>query len=190
VSEAQTTKTTETQHIAHGRKLNVHEREILIVLMEECLEVGKEAMDVGIKASKLLRFGADDTNPTTELINTDELNVEMGHLMIMMERVSSLGGIWRHEKYVEGCQRKTEQLAKFLQTRPIPRICVLAGNNVEYIHWLSKHPEYLLEAFYVGDTSYLLGREFDVIEVVGTFWERADASKIHEAAKSRLRVKS
>lgn len=97
-----------------GRLLTDQEREILTVLAEECNEVAKECNTVAIKVSKLLRFGADQTNPVTLANNSHELSGEVGDLSVMIERFKALA-IFDSQSFEEGQARKIRKLKQFLQ---------------------------------------------------------------------------
>jgi hypothetical protein len=98
-----------------GRPLTEHEREILTVVAEECNEVAKECNTVAIKVSKLLRFGANQTNPVSLQNNSHELSEEVGDLSIVLERLMLLPEIFNSESYLEGRARKLVKLHRFLQ---------------------------------------------------------------------------
>lgn len=94
-----------------GRPLTPYEREIVTILQEECAEVI-------VAASKLLRFGIGNTNPTTGEINTTELSLEIGDLEWMLLLVEEKG-ITDKPVIRAGMKRKRERLARFLQTEPV-----------------------------------------------------------------------
>ena len=63
----------------NGKPLTDREREILIVLMEECAEVTQAA-------SKLLRFGKEN-RPDNGVSNVETLSKEVGDLRYMLTMV-------------------------------------------------------------------------------------------------------
>jgi len=95
---------------ADGRPLTPYEREILTILQEECAEVI-------VATSKLLRFGIGNTNPSSGVVNTTELGLEMGDLHHMLRRVAH-AGITDDDVVQAGILRKERRLAQFLQTEP------------------------------------------------------------------------
>jgi hypothetical protein len=90
-----------------GRPLTAYEREILTIMQEECAEVI-------VAASKLLRFGAGDTNPTTGEDNIRELSLEVGDLQRMLELVA-LAKLVEPKMMNEGYIRKGRRLAAYMQ---------------------------------------------------------------------------
>ncbi len=97
-------------HPADGRPLSPYEREILEILQEECAEVI-------VAASKILRFGLANTNPTTKVVNTTELGLEIGDLQYMISLVEGHHVVDR--TVVEaGMLRKQRRLAIYLQSEP------------------------------------------------------------------------
>lgn len=93
----------------NGIPLNDHERELLVILMEECAEVTQAA-------SKLLRFGKEN-RPDTGKSNTTVLELEIGDLEAMIDRLVEAGIVGR-EIIGVGYQRKIERLRHFMQTAP------------------------------------------------------------------------
>lgn len=93
----------------NGTPLTDYERELLVILMEECAEVTQAA-------SKLIRFGKEN-RPDGGLSNAYHLGAEMGDLLHMVELAQD-AGIVRETSIEEGRFRKRERLAKYLQSRP------------------------------------------------------------------------
>jgi len=87
-----------------------HERELLIILMEECAEVQQ-------RASKLIRFGRDEVQPGQELPNSARLGEEIGDIICMVELLQA-AEIVRDNDIETGRARKQRKLAKYLQTEP------------------------------------------------------------------------
>jgi hypothetical protein len=54
----------------------------LVLLMEECFEVGKELMDTGHRTAKQLRFGGNEIQPGQLLPNADRLRTELLDVMV------------------------------------------------------------------------------------------------------------
>lgn len=90
-----------------GRPLTAYEREILTILQEECAEVI-------VAASKLLRFGIGNTNPSTGKKNDEELGLEVGDLQQMVDKVI-LAQIVSRDHIIDGMVRKAKRLEVFLQ---------------------------------------------------------------------------
>jgi NTP pyrophosphatase (non-canonical NTP hydrolase) len=87
-----------------------YDRELLTILIEECAEVAQ-------RATKLLRFGAAETQPGQPLNNVERLSEETGDLRCMLallqrRRLISGGHV------AVGFMRKRSQLAKFMQEQP------------------------------------------------------------------------
>lgn len=91
----------------NGAPLTEREREILIILMEECAEVIQAA-------SKLLRFGKDN-RPSSGVSNIYALSAEYGDLYIMAGMAEDAGLI-RQTAVQEGMERKRQRLAKYMQS--------------------------------------------------------------------------
>lgn len=103
--------------IIDGRPLTDYERETLTIFAEECAEVALECNAVIVKVSKLLRFGACNTNPVTMLENHIELSEEIGHLLAMTDRVRALS-FYDAEAVRRGYKEKVEKLIDFTQFAP------------------------------------------------------------------------
>ena len=71
-------------------------------------------------------------------------------------------------------------------------ICVLAGTYNQYVNFVESErldkPEKYKESTYVYAElpNQLLGKRFDDVTVVGTFWDKPDANELARLAKSRL----
>lgn len=61
-----------------------HERELLVILIEECSEVQK-------RATKALRFGLDECQPGQELSNSSRLGLEIGDVSEMIDQLTAVG---------------------------------------------------------------------------------------------------
>lgn len=72
-------------------------------------------------------------------------------------------------------------------------ICVLAGTYKQFLDFVEQEridkPEKHKDTnyFYINLPHQLLGRRFDDVVVVGTFWEQSNAGELVRLAKSRLR---
>lgn len=85
-----------------------HEREILIILIEECGEVIQAA-------TKLLRFGAQDGYPGSMSTNSQSLGMEIGELLHMVE-MAETAGLIHEDSYKLGKRRKRDKVARYMQT--------------------------------------------------------------------------
>jgi hypothetical protein len=71
-------------------------------------------------------------------------------------------------------------------------ICVLAGTYKQFLDFVESEridkPEKYKDAHYhyADLPNQLLGKRFDDVTVVGTFWEKGDAGELARLAKSRL----
>jgi NTP pyrophosphatase (non-canonical NTP hydrolase) len=91
----------------NGTPLTDHERELLVILMEECAEVTQAA-------SKLIRFGKEN-HPDTGLCNSLVLETEIGDLSAVVSMVEE-AGLTSHYAVIVAAQRKRAKLARFMQT--------------------------------------------------------------------------
>ncbi len=93
--------------ITPGTPPEGRERELLIILMEECAEVTK-------RASKALRFGLDEIEPGKAMTNSYRLGSEMGDLLHMIMTLREEGMVTARS-IREGVESKKRQLARFMQ---------------------------------------------------------------------------
>lgn len=99
------------RYISKSAQLTAYQREILIVLAEECSEVS-------IAASKILRFGLDDHDPAPgSELNSAVLGREMGELCHMFARIITANLI-DPKDVARGVAIKRRKLAKYLQSDP------------------------------------------------------------------------
>ena len=98
---------TEKFIVKDGRPLTPYEREVLTILQEE-------AAEVIVAASKMLRFGVANTNPTTGITNDKELGWEVGDF-IAMSMMATSAGLFHEYDIQSGIARKRERLKTFLQ---------------------------------------------------------------------------
>jgi len=91
----------------NGTPLTDYEREMLVILMEECAEVIQAA-------SKLIRFGKEN-RPDSGVSNTYALGAEIGDLTYMVELAVD-AGVVRSTSIEEGRFRKRERLALYMQS--------------------------------------------------------------------------
>lgn len=85
-----------------------YERELLTILIEECAEVQQ-------RATKLLRFGRDETQPGQPETNRTRLSTEMGDLLAIYESCVEAGLI-SEEIVREQMPKKKVKMAKYMQT--------------------------------------------------------------------------
>lgn len=95
-----------TRYKPSGIPLTEHEREVLVILMEECAEVA-------LAASKLVRFGRETYPGYGE--NTAVLSTEFGELMCLVEMAQKLA-LMRGPEIHNGKLGKYERLKFFMQT--------------------------------------------------------------------------
>lgn len=86
-----------------------HERELLVILIEECGEVLQ-------RATKALRFGLDEHQPGQSLSNSQRLAHEVGDVSEMIDRLID-ARILSFEFINQGRESKKRQLDKFMQTQ-------------------------------------------------------------------------
>lgn len=87
-----------------------HERELLEILIEECAEVQQ-------RATKMLRFGVQEVQPSQPLTNAQRLAREYGDVIEVSERLMQIGLV-PEEDVIIGRANKRRQLAKYMQTTP------------------------------------------------------------------------
>lgn len=91
----------------NGVPLTDYERELLVILMEECAEVT-------IAASKLIRFGKEK-RPDSAEPNTRVLGLEIGDLQHMISMVE-IAKLVETRDVFDGIERKMKRLAIYMQT--------------------------------------------------------------------------
>jgi NTP pyrophosphatase (non-canonical NTP hydrolase) len=85
-------------------KLSEKEKEILLIIQEECAEV--------IQAiSKVMRFGIDSEHPVTKITNKEHLEEELGDLLAVIGLIS--GTIVDEKEIMEAAEEKMEKLKKW-----------------------------------------------------------------------------
>ncbi len=99
----------EERFISPGSPLNVREREILALLIEECAEVQQ-------RATKALRFGLDETQPGQPHSNSTRLAHEVGDLEEVIAMAEREGLLFSHA-IRDGRIGKKAQLARYMQTK-------------------------------------------------------------------------
>ena len=104
---------TQLRYTPNGLPLTDYEREVLVVLMEECAEVTQAA-------SKLIRFGKEnrpavggETRPGR--LNTEVLAEEIGHLRYLLTMVRSLD-MYDANLEIEAQQNKHDKMRWFMQS--------------------------------------------------------------------------
>lgn len=93
----------------NGTPLTDFEREVLVILMEECAEVIQAA-------SKLIRFGKEN-RPDTGISNSVVLAHEIGDLRAMVALVTAAAGLCKMSDVQDGVDRKNKRLEHFMQTK-------------------------------------------------------------------------
>lgn len=87
-----------------------HERELLTILIEEAAEVQQ-------RATKLLRFGANEVQPGQDLSNAVRLAREIGDFKMLVYRLTDIDMFPPGEIEV-GLRSKRKRLVKYMQTEP------------------------------------------------------------------------
>ncbi len=95
----------------NGAPLTDHEREVLVILMEECAEVIQAA-------SKLIRFGKEN-RPDFGTANSVVLAHEIGDLEAVIVMTTGLK-LYDWSDVLDGIDRKEKRLAHFMQTTAEP----------------------------------------------------------------------
>lgn len=99
----------EGRYKSTGTQVNDYERELLVILSEECAEVIQAV-------TKLLRFGKNE-HYRDGIETTEKLGLECGDLECMLQLMREKD-IVSHEDVWKGRLRKKEKLAKYMQHRP------------------------------------------------------------------------
>lgn len=84
------------------------ERKILTILIEECSEITK-------RATKTLRFGAEEVQPGQPFDNATRLSHEFGDLLEIAD-LAQREGLLNQTQIDAGRMSKRRQLAKYMQT--------------------------------------------------------------------------
>lgn len=99
------------RHVSKATPVTAYERELLVILMEECGEVIQAA-------SKLIRFGREDRpDEAKPLSNVDYFSAEVGDVKTMIQRCLDVG-LLNPRAIQLGQTRKSERLDKYLQNQP------------------------------------------------------------------------
>lgn len=98
------------RYVPNGTPLSAREREIITHLAEEALEVAHAAM-------KLLRFGKEDTNPSTGASNSYVLGLEVGNLWTMVD-LAAQSPLIIEADVTEGRSQKFERLKIYSRYLP------------------------------------------------------------------------
>lgn len=91
-----------------GTPITPHDREILTILQEE-------AAEVIVAISKILRFGRNNSHPTTGENNIYTLGIEVGHLQCMLSKAEAAELFFEADSET-GWNEKEDKLAIFMQT--------------------------------------------------------------------------
>jgi hypothetical protein len=86
--------------------LTDQERELLTITLEECAEVQK-------CITKIMRFGLESRHPDSEITNRNELSIEIGNLMHMLDLLRERC-ITDHYWIEYGVQHKIAKLKVFM----------------------------------------------------------------------------
>lgn len=91
------------------KKVNEHQEECLNILQEECAEVIQAA-------SKIKRFGIDNRKDGAELNNLQNLEMELGDVLAMIDLCREAGIGISHEGLEKARQAKKERLSLWMHT--------------------------------------------------------------------------
>jgi hypothetical protein len=83
---------------------------LLICLIEECSEISQECMEIAQRATKVLRFGIDETQPGKYLTNRERLLAEIANLMGTLEAIGLTEEIDRG-----AVEAKKEKIRKYMK---------------------------------------------------------------------------
>lgn len=90
--------------------MNDENREILLILQEEAVEVAKEI-------SKIMRFGPDQCKPGSDETNIQALQTELGDLAAMVELLTDANIGVTNQGMINAKQKKFEKLKKWSNIR-------------------------------------------------------------------------
>lgn len=107
--------TTEARFVSPCPQPTEHEREALVITIEECSEVIQACAAVQQRATKMLRFGVDEVQPGTGLSNLVRLSTEVGDLRAVLE-LASRAGMILDDVVEEARIAKHAKLAIYMQT--------------------------------------------------------------------------
>lgn len=82
---------------------------MILLLMEECAEISEACGKIGVRASKILRFGANEVQAGQLQDNTQRLIAELADLAGTLEYLADVGIINR-----EQIDAKKSKISKFL----------------------------------------------------------------------------
>jgi NTP pyrophosphatase (non-canonical NTP hydrolase) len=85
------------------------DREILTILIEECMEVSQ-------RGTKALRFGLEEVQPGQDLSNMQRISDEIGDLFAVYFAMEELGLV-DHKCVDVAISRKKKKLEKYMQSR-------------------------------------------------------------------------
>ena len=94
--------------VTPGPLPTARQREILVILIEECAEVQQ-------RAAKALRFGLGEIEPGQKLNNTNRLSDEVGDL-IEITNMAKTEGVLSAYRVALGMLNKRDRLEKYMQT--------------------------------------------------------------------------
>ncbi len=91
------------------KQVNDHQEECLDILQEECAEVIQAA-------SKIKRFGVVGKNPTSPSTNLENLEMELGDVVALVDMVVNAGLGVTKEGIEKARIHKMERLSRFMHT--------------------------------------------------------------------------
>lgn len=96
------------KYVSPEKLVSPREREILIILIEECAEVQH-------RASKLLRFGRDEKQVGQEYTNAERLSQEIGDLETIIAMAANYDLVNLSIVYRQS-DKKNKKLLKYIQS--------------------------------------------------------------------------
>ncbi len=87
------------------------QRELLTIFIEECAEAQQ-------RATKLLRFGADEAQPGQNYTNSHRLSEEIGDILAMVALLQQAGLVLDDAYMLEQGRAKIAKVKRFLQSEP------------------------------------------------------------------------
>ena len=91
------------------KQVNEHQEEVLNILQEECAEVIQAA-------SKIKRFGVVGKNPASPLTNLENLELEIGDVLALVDMVTNANLGVTKEGIEKARVDKMKRLSKYMHT--------------------------------------------------------------------------
>lgn len=116
----------------------------------------------------------------------DEVTCSLCNKIIENKDAEALAAIKKAEDHLKMLLERQEMAA--MMGIKLRMRAILAGNSSEYRGYVSSiPPEQGWQALYISRADRARPHKFDDIKIIGSFWEREDATRIYEETKRNLR---